>query len=79
MDHFSKTIQLVIGILICLNLQSVNSIHLEQFGNMNQKELKGKGNGAWGFEKNIINIDTFFANPLKHDGNGDPIEDYEQV
>jgi hypothetical protein len=46
---------------------------------MNQKELKGKGNGAWGFEKNIINIDTFFANPLKHDGNGDPIEDYEQV
>jgi hypothetical protein len=38
---------------------------------------KEHGKGAWGFEKNIINIDTFFANPLKHDGNGDPIEDYE--
>ena len=56
-------------------IQVVQPINVEQFGNM--KNIEKKGNGAWGFEKNIINIDTFFANPLKHNGNGDPIEDYE--
>ena len=56
-------------------IQVVQPINVEQYNNM--KNIEKKGNGAWGFEKNIINIDTFFANPLKHNGNGDPIEDYE--
>jgi hypothetical protein len=74
MEDFPNKLMVFIFMLQILSF--VNCIQSEKFGNMKNAE-KEHGKGAWGFEKNIINIDTFFANPLKHDGNGDPIEDYE--